>query len=372
MSPTASKPSHHLSGARVDQGEGFPDPNLLWRSTENQEEGSFGDFLGLPKESFINIFDPFEDLFRGKYPIHFVHILNRVLDLPFYPVFGARSVLLHRQELGVNALTAKISSLCPAILPSNPLNGQRLPLSSLGQNNELFFLVQTFYAKDVSTHPSMVSTHQHRLKEKLCKNVDTLPGQVDTRPSSQNSQFEELGQQVDTLPGQVDTRPSSQNSQFEELGQQVDTLKSRSTRDLSPRTDSSIFGTKPLKHLKEVDQVEAIVGEEFKEGPTSQIAEHRLGLHVYKLLPNSSFYKGVHLKNESRSRVRFPGVPLGGRLLGGMLRGRCACQRLTLGRPENEGVAEVGLAKSCLGPGVDLPAGVAVLSSRGTVPCGGL
>ncbi|MQM12164.1 hypothetical protein Taro_045076, partial [Colocasia esculenta] len=133
--------------------------------------------------------------------------------------------------------------------------------------------VQTFYAKDVSTRPSLVSTHQHRLKEKLCKNVDTLPGQVDTRPSSQNSQFEELGQQVDTL-------------------------KSRSTRDLSPRTDSSIFGTKPLKHLKEVDQVEAIVGEEFKEGPTYQIAEHRLGLHVYKLLPNSSFYKGVHLKNE--------------------------------------------------------------------------
>ncbi|MQM23199.1 hypothetical protein Taro_056262 [Colocasia esculenta] len=60
--------------ARVDQGEGFPDPNLLWRSTENQEEGSFGDYLGLPKESFINLFDPFEDLFRGKYPIHFVHV----------------------------------------------------------------------------------------------------------------------------------------------------------------------------------------------------------------------------------------------------------------------------------------------------------
>ncbi|MQM16257.1 hypothetical protein Taro_049211 [Colocasia esculenta] len=60
-----------------------------------------------------------------------------------------------------------------------------------------------FYAKDVSTHPSM----------------------------------------VDTLPGQVDTRPSSQNNQFEELGRQVDTLKSRSTRDLSPRTGFSILGT---------------------------------------------------------------------------------------------------------------------------------
>ncbi|MQL90290.1 hypothetical protein Taro_022878, partial [Colocasia esculenta] len=44
------------------------------------------------------------------------------------------------QELGINALAAKISSLHPAMLPSNPLNGQRLPLSSSGQNNELFFL----------------------------------------------------------------------------------------------------------------------------------------------------------------------------------------------------------------------------------------
>ncbi|MQL85050.1 hypothetical protein Taro_017567 [Colocasia esculenta] len=59
-------------------------------------------------------------------------------------------------------------------------------------------------------------------------------------------------------------------------------------------------------------------------------------------------------------------------MLGGMLRSRCACQSLTLGRPENEGVAEAELAKSCLGLGVDLPVCVAELSSRGTVPCGGM
>ncbi|MQL75497.1 hypothetical protein Taro_007870, partial [Colocasia esculenta] len=54
---------------------------------------------------------------------------------------------------------------------------------------------------------------------------------VDTRPSSQNSQFEELGQQVDTLSEQVDTGPSSQNSFFHNLDSvstpppgQVDTL----------------------------------------------------------------------------------------------------------------------------------------------------
>ncbi|MQL90458.1 hypothetical protein Taro_023052, partial [Colocasia esculenta] len=51
--------------ARVDQGEGFPDPSLLWRSIKNPEEWCFGDFLGLHKESFINLFDLFEDLIRA-------------------------------------------------------------------------------------------------------------------------------------------------------------------------------------------------------------------------------------------------------------------------------------------------------------------
>ncbi|MQL92577.1 hypothetical protein Taro_025203 [Colocasia esculenta] len=172
-----------------------------------------------------------------------------------------------------------------------------------------------FYAKDESTHPSMVSTHQHIFKGKMCKNVDTVSTHVksvSTRvavfqksslPRSTHSQSRStldpvsrttslknwvsrsthsqsrstldpvpriaslqiwdsrsthsqsrstrdplprtafyIFWTVDTLPGQVDTRPSSQNSQFEELGQQVDTLKSRSTRDLSPRTGFSIFG----------------------------------------------------------------------------------------------------------------------------------
>ncbi|MQL98497.1 hypothetical protein Taro_031205 [Colocasia esculenta] len=97
------------------------------------------------------------------------------------------------------------------------------------------FQVQNTDSKRNCAKMSRVCRHMSR--------VDTLPEQVDTRPSSQNSQFEELGQQVDTLPEHVDTRPSSQNSQFEELGQQVDTLKSRSTRDLPPRTGLSIFGT---------------------------------------------------------------------------------------------------------------------------------
>ncbi|MQL72471.1 hypothetical protein Taro_004805 [Colocasia esculenta] len=105
-----------------------------------------------------------------------------------------------------------------------------------------------FYAKDESTHPSMVSTHQHIFKGKMCKNVetvsthvksvstrvavDTLSEQVDTRSRFQNSQFEELGQQVDTLSEQVDTGSSSQNNLLHILDSastlplgQVDTLR---------------------------------------------------------------------------------------------------------------------------------------------------
>ncbi|MQL79302.1 hypothetical protein Taro_011740, partial [Colocasia esculenta] len=116
-------PCEGVPGILLQQGgslnieEELPDPNLLWRSIENQEEGSFGDFLGLPKESFIDLFDPFEDLFRG----------NSVCALAQTGTW--------RQ-----CLAAKISILRPAILPSNPLNSKRLPLSSSGQNSDLFFL----------------------------------------------------------------------------------------------------------------------------------------------------------------------------------------------------------------------------------------
>ncbi|MQM01850.1 hypothetical protein Taro_034612 [Colocasia esculenta] len=58
--------------------EGFPDLALVSTSVKNPEEGVFGGFLGLPKESFTTILDPFGVFFRGK------------------------------QELGVNALDAEI------------------------------------------------------------------------------------------------------------------------------------------------------------------------------------------------------------------------------------------------------------------------
>ncbi|MQL72462.1 hypothetical protein Taro_004798 [Colocasia esculenta] len=63
-------------------------------------------------------------------------------------------------------------------------------------------------------HESRVCQHELQFFRNQSTQVDTLSGQVDTRPSSQNIQFEELGQQVDTLSEQVDTRPSSQNNLF--------------------------------------------------------------------------------------------------------------------------------------------------------------
>ncbi|MQL88095.1 hypothetical protein Taro_020639, partial [Colocasia esculenta] len=170
--------------------------------------------------------------------------------------------------------------------------------------------VQTFFCKRcVDTPINGVDTTTQIQRQNFLRNqstqVDTLSEQVDTRPSSQNSQFEELGQQVDTLSEQVDTRPSSQNSQFEELGQHVDTLsKQVDTGPSSQNISSHIWDSvstpppwqvdtlwkvcnikwmaatcqprpmgyqpriKPLKHPKEADPVEAFVGEEFKEDPT--------------------------------------------------------------------------------------------------------
>ncbi|MQL72954.1 hypothetical protein Taro_005280 [Colocasia esculenta] len=101
-------------------------------------------------------------------------------------------------------------------------------------------------------HQSRVCRHELQFFRNKCTQVDTL------------------SEQVDTLSEQVDTGPSSQNisshiwdSVSTPPPGQVDTLRK-----------------KPLKHPKEADPVEAFVGEEFKEDPTSEIAEHRLGLQA--------------------------------------------------------------------------------------------
>ncbi|MQL73944.1 hypothetical protein Taro_006302, partial [Colocasia esculenta] len=74
-------------GGSWDKGEGFPDIFLGSTASRNPEEGIFGSFLGLPKESFTGSFDPFGEFLKGK------------------------------EELGINALDAKISSLVGDVTP---------------------------------------------------------------------------------------------------------------------------------------------------------------------------------------------------------------------------------------------------------------
>ncbi|MQL73414.1 hypothetical protein Taro_005747, partial [Colocasia esculenta] len=71
--------------------------------------------------------------------------------------------------------------------------------------------VQTLFAKEVSTHPTMVSTQQPRFK----------------------------GKKIDAGPEQVDTGLSSQNSLFAEWDSRSTQHQSRSTLDLVPRTSCS-------------------------------------------------------------------------------------------------------------------------------------
>ncbi|MQL96274.1 hypothetical protein Taro_028944 [Colocasia esculenta] len=53
--------------ASLDIGGCFPDHGLEVTTPQNPEESPFGGFLGLPKESFDDTFDPFGDLLRGKF-----------------------------------------------------------------------------------------------------------------------------------------------------------------------------------------------------------------------------------------------------------------------------------------------------------------
>ncbi|MQL79320.1 hypothetical protein Taro_011753 [Colocasia esculenta] len=70
------------------------------------------------------------------------------------------------------------------------------------KEREQEMIVQTLFAKEVSTHPTMVSTQQPRFKG---KKVDTASEQVDTGPCSQNS-CSQIWDSVSTPPpGQVDT-----------------------------------------------------------------------------------------------------------------------------------------------------------------------
>ncbi|MQM07484.1 hypothetical protein Taro_040323, partial [Colocasia esculenta] len=70
----------------------------------------------------------------------------------------------------------------------------------------LFFSGTNILCKSVSTHPSMVLTHQHRFKEKLCKNVKSVSTHVKSVSTLvavfQRSRVPSVSTQP---PGQVDT-----------------------------------------------------------------------------------------------------------------------------------------------------------------------
>ncbi|MQL70357.1 hypothetical protein Taro_002669, partial [Colocasia esculenta] len=162
---------------------------------------------------------------------------------------------------------------------------------------------QALFAKEVSTHPSMVSTQQHRFKGKMSTHSSE---QVDTRSRSQNSCFVNWdrrsthSQSVSTQ----DTFPAVQVANFQtsykrffsaslhiregpnSLRASKKLLAAKKSSCLLPllskcfqKTNSHQFKISQ-KHSKEADLVEDFFGEEFEEDPTSQIAEHRLGLQV--------------------------------------------------------------------------------------------
>ncbi|MQL86334.1 hypothetical protein Taro_018861 [Colocasia esculenta] len=82
----------------------------------------------------------------------------------------------------------------------------------------MFKKYKHFYAKDESTHPSMVSTHQHRFKGKMCKKVETVSTHVKS-VSTRVAVF-----QKSSLPRSTHSQSRSTHSQ------------SRLTLDPVPRT----------------------------------------------------------------------------------------------------------------------------------------
>ncbi|MQM01250.1 hypothetical protein Taro_034010 [Colocasia esculenta] len=193
----------------------------------------------------------------------------------------------------------------------------------------MIFKYKHFYAKDESTHPSMVSTHQHRFKGKMCKNVETVSTHVKS-VSTRVAVFQKSSLPRSThYQSRSTLDPVSRTASLKNWDSRSTHSQSRSTLDPVPRTASlqiwdsrsthsragrhgtffpeqlltysgqcvdtttmagrhttETFHPKvdgchtPLKHSKEADPIEDSFGEEFEEDPTSQIAEHRLGLQA--------------------------------------------------------------------------------------------
>ncbi|MQL75335.1 hypothetical protein Taro_007699 [Colocasia esculenta] len=177
----------------------------------------------------------------------------------------------------------------------------------------LLLNVQALFAKGVSTHPSMVSTQQHRFKGKMSTHSSE---QVDTRSRSQNSCFVNWDRRS-THSQSVSTQDNFPAVQVVNFQTSYKRFLSASLQKVkgpnSLRASKKLLAAKkspcllPLlskcfqktnshqfKHSKEADPIEDFFGEEFEEDPTSQLQSIDLDFKFHKSLPNSSLYKGVH------------------------------------------------------------------------------
>ncbi|MQL81728.1 hypothetical protein Taro_014191 [Colocasia esculenta] len=97
-----------------------------------------------------------------------------------------------------------------------------------------------FYAKDESTHPSMVSTHQHIFKGKMCKNVETVSTHVKS-VSTRVAVF-----QKSSLPRSTHSQsrstldPVSRTASLKNWVSRSTHSQSRSTLDPVPRTAKQV------------------------------------------------------------------------------------------------------------------------------------
>ncbi|MQM07583.1 hypothetical protein Taro_040424 [Colocasia esculenta] len=138
----------------------------------------------------------------------------------------------------------------------------------------------------------IVCRHELANPKNQATQVDTIADQVDTPDISLKATSQVLSgcRHQQGCVSTQDTFPEAQAVNFQTsvstpVGLCVDTKGLPETM-LQPSLSVSTQppGQTRLKHSKEADPVEDFFGEEFEEDPTSQIAEHRLGLQASQVV----------------------------------------------------------------------------------------
>ncbi|MQM14322.1 hypothetical protein Taro_047251 [Colocasia esculenta] len=149
------------------------------------------------------------------------------------------------------------------------------------------------FANVCRNKPDCVSTRVGQSKNQATQ-VDTIADQVDTPDISPKATSQVLSgcRHQQGCVSTQDTFPEAQAVNFQTTSKKL--LAGRKSSCLLPLLSKCFQKTNfhqfkvweleflktPLKHSKEADPVEDFFGEEFEEDPTSQIAEHRLGLQA--------------------------------------------------------------------------------------------